>query len=62
LLNNGLDGTFNAQITKLVLGKHGYQEQVKADHTVNDYSNMTSDERKRKLLELKQELQNAERG
>lgn len=28
LLNNGLDGTFNAAITKLVLGKHGFHEKV----------------------------------
>ena len=27
LLNNGLSGDFNAQITKLVLGKHGYKEK-----------------------------------
>lgn len=28
LLNNGLNGTFNSAITKLVLGKHGYSERV----------------------------------
>lgn len=28
LVNNGLDGTFNAAITKLVLGKHGYSEKL----------------------------------
>ncbi len=27
LLNNGLGGAFNAQITKLVLGKHGYHDK-----------------------------------
>ena len=26
LLNNGLDGTFNAHITKAILGKHGYND------------------------------------
>ena len=28
LVNNGLDGEFNSNITKLVLGKHGYHEKV----------------------------------
>jgi len=28
LINNGLSGDFNAQITKLVLGKHGYKEST----------------------------------
>ena len=27
LMNNGLDGTFNSNITKLVLGKHGYHDK-----------------------------------
>lgn len=27
LLNKGLDGTFNAAITKLALGKHGYSDK-----------------------------------
>ena len=27
LINNGLSGEFNANITKLVLGKHGYSEK-----------------------------------
>ena len=27
LLNNGLNGTFNSAITKLVLGKHGFHEK-----------------------------------
>lgn len=33
LLNNGLNGTFNANITKLALGKHGYTD--KADVTTD---------------------------
>ena len=28
LLDNGLDGTFNASVTKLVLSKHGYTENT----------------------------------
>lgn len=31
LINQGLSGKFNAQITKLVLGKHGYSEKVDAN-------------------------------
>lgn len=33
LLNNGLSGEFNAQITKLVLGKHGYKESTASELT-----------------------------
>ena len=36
LLNNGLTGTFNAQITKLVLGKHSYSEKAEVDLSSND--------------------------
>ena len=35
LFNNGLDSTFNAAITKLALGKHGYHDKVDTDHTGN---------------------------
>lgn len=31
LLNNGLNGTFNSTITKLVLGKHGYHDKVETE-------------------------------
>ena len=34
LINNGLSGEFNSNITKLVLGKHGYKE--KQDVTTDD--------------------------
>jgi hypothetical protein len=30
LVNNGLSGEFNSNITKLVLGKHGFHEKVDA--------------------------------
>ena len=33
LMNGGLSGDFNAAITKLVLGKHGYHEKVDNEHT-----------------------------
>lgn len=36
LLNNGLNGTFNSNITKLVLGKHGYHEKTEIDNTSSD--------------------------
>ena len=32
LLDNGLNGTFNSNITKLVLGKHGYHDRNHARH------------------------------
>lgn len=34
LIENGLDGTYNSTITKLMMGKHGYKEQ--SDITTND--------------------------
>ena len=36
LLNNGVNGTFNAQITKLVLGKHGYHDKQDTETTGKD--------------------------
>ena len=33
LLDNGLDGTFNSAITKLVLGKHGYNDRPQQTDT-----------------------------
>ena len=38
LLNNGLDGTFNPPITKMMLSKHGYSDRVETDHTSSDGS------------------------
>ena len=35
LLNNGLSGDFNAAITKLVLGKHGYHDKQDLDAAVS---------------------------
>lgn len=34
LLNNGLDGTFNAHITKLVLSKHGYTDNANNNNNI----------------------------
>ena len=36
LIGNGLKGKFNASITKLVLGKHGYHDKIDAEHTGKD--------------------------
>ena len=33
LLNNGLNGKFNSQITKLVLSKHGYHDRAQQTDT-----------------------------
>lgn len=33
LINEGLKGEFNAAITKLALGKHGYHEKIDSDVT-----------------------------
>jgi hypothetical protein len=38
LLNNGLDGTFNPPITKMMLSKHGYSDRIEQDHTSSDGS------------------------
>ncbi len=34
LLGNGLDGTFNAHITKLVLSKHGYGDNSNKNNSI----------------------------
>lgn len=38
LVNGGLDNTFNASITKLLLNKHGYHEKQETDHKSSDGS------------------------
>ena len=38
LANRGLDGTFNGQITKLMLSKHGYSDRVETDNKSSDGS------------------------
>lgn len=35
LMNSGLKGDFNAAITKLALGKHGYSDKLEQDVTSN---------------------------
>jgi len=37
-VNRGLDGTFNAAITKLILHNHGYSDKSALDHTSSDSS------------------------
>ncbi len=36
LINSGLDGTFNSNITKLVLGKHGYHDKQETELSGKD--------------------------
>jgi len=38
LINKGLSNTFNASITKLVLGKHGFHDKMDQDLTSSDRS------------------------
>lgn len=38
LVNGGLSGDLNPQITKLVLAKHGYSDKQEIDHTSSDGS------------------------
>ncbi len=51
LVNKGLSSDFNSNITKLVLGKHGYhdKQEINAKHELTD---MTSDELQRKIKHL----------
>lgn len=46
-------------LAKLLPRKFG--DRTTIDATVNDYTNMTADERRRKILELQQQLENAQR-
>lgn len=62
LVNGGVSGEFAPKITGMMLAKHGYAEAVKADHTVNDYANLSPEERRRKLMELQQALKDADSG
>ena len=36
LINNGLNGSFNTVIVKLMLAKHGYADKVETDNTNNN--------------------------
>jgi hypothetical protein len=38
LVNKGLQGEFNAPITKMMMTKHGYSDKVENDHTSSDGS------------------------
>lgn len=38
LVNNGLTGTFNPAITKMMLTKHGYSDKIEQAHTSPDGS------------------------
>jgi len=45
-----------------LLGKHLKLFTDRADIYVNDYTNMTPEDRRRRLMELQQQIQNAERS
>lgn len=38
LINNGLDGSFTAPITKMMLSKHGYSDRIESDIRSGDGS------------------------
>lgn len=38
LINNGLKGSFNPAITKMMLTKHGYSDKQEVDHSTSDGS------------------------
>lgn len=50
LIDNGLKGTYNASIAKLLLTKHGYSDRQEVDQTVR-LENL-SDEQKEKLNKI----------
>jgi len=58
LLNNGLSGEFNSNITKLVLGKHGFHDKqestVKNEITLTDMSQEELDRRIKHLESLRE--------
>lgn len=62
LINKGLKGDFNAAITKLVLGKHGYHDRVdsRQEITVKDYDRMSDEELERLQRSRQQELERQE--
>lgn len=38
LVNNGLSGNYNPQITKVMMARHGYSDRQEIDHTSSDGS------------------------
>ena len=54
LINKGLSGDFNSNITKLVLGKHGYHDKQDTNikETTLDLTNLDDDELDAKLKQL----------
>ena len=52
-MNGGLTNTFNAQIVKLLLGKHGYHDKVDSDHTTAGKPIQSTQDAVLKALEAK---------
>lgn len=53
LINKGLDGEFNATITKLMLTKHGYSDKIETEHSGSlDINQMSDDDLDRRITSL----------
>jgi len=62
LVMKGLSNKFNAQITKLILGKHGYHDKVDQENTGKDggpirFANATDEEIEAKIKSLLNETE-----
>jgi hypothetical protein len=51
LLNNGLNGSFNSTITKLILNKHDYTEKSEVHNTIT-MDNVTDEELNARIVAL----------
>lgn len=49
VIDRALDGSYNANIAKLLLGKHGYSDKSEVDHTSKGEKIGLTDEDKKKL-------------
>lgn len=61
LINGGLGGKMNPTIAAKMMCRHGYSDSIKQEISINDYSNMTPEDRRRKIAELQQQLNDASR-
>lgn len=61
LIDGSLKGELNSHISKLVLGKHGYSEKTQQDVNINNYTELDDDELSRRLAEVRQQKEQAEK-